>query len=65
VANRERKMPRDFISRDGFAITEKARDYLAPLIAGEAYPQYRNGLPVYTRLKLVAVPRKLKTTFKV
>ena len=65
VANRERKMPRDFISRDGFAITEKARDYLTPLIAGEAYPQYRNGLPVYTRLKLVAVPRKLKTAFKV
>ncbi len=65
VANQERKMPRDFISRDGFGITEKARDYLAPLIVGESYPQYRKGLPIYTRLKLVAVPRKLKTAFKV
>lgn len=65
VANREKKMPRSFISRNGFAITEAARDYLAPLITGEAYPEYRNGLPRYTRLKLAAVPRKLKTSFKV
>lgn len=65
VANREKKMPRDFISRNGFAITAAARDYLTPLIAGEAYPEYRNGLPRYTRLKLVPVPRKLKTSFKV
>ena len=65
VANREKKMPRDFISRNGFGITAAARDYLTPLIAGEAYPEYRNGLPRYTRLKLVPVPRKLKTSFKV
>ncbi|GAB3317264.1 6-phosphofructokinase [Haliea atlantica] len=65
VANREKKMPRGFISRNGFGITEAAREYLAPLIAGEAYPEYRNGLPRYTRLKLAAVPRKLKTSFKV
>ncbi|PLW83884.1 6-phosphofructokinase [Kineobactrum sediminis] len=65
VANREKKMPRNFISRDGFGITEAAREYLAPLINGEAYPEYRNGLPLYTRLKLEPVPRKLKTAFKV
>ncbi|MAL96337.1 MAG: 6-phosphofructokinase [Haliea sp.] len=65
VANREKKMPRGFISRNGFGITEAAREYLAPLIAGEAYPESRNGLPRYTRLKLAAVPRKLKTSFKV
>ena len=54
VANREKKMPRNYISRDGFGITQAARDYLAPLIVGEAYPEYRNGLPRYVRLKNVA-----------
>jgi 6-phosphofructokinase 1 len=59
VANVEKFMPRDFISADGFGITEKCRRYLAPLIAGEDYPAYRNGLPVYATLKNVAVARKL------
>ena len=49
---------------DGFGITDAAREYLAPLIMGEAYPEYRDGLPVYVRLKNLAVPRKLKTRFK-
>jgi len=60
VANVEKFMPRDFISADGFGITEKCRRYLAPLIAGEDYPAYRNGLPVYATLKNVAVPKKLR-----
>ena len=59
VANRERKMPKAFISRDGFGITEAARRYLAPLIAGEDYPPFKNGLPAYARLKNQAVPKKL------
>ncbi|MEP7302505.1 MAG: 6-phosphofructokinase [Caldimonas sp.] len=59
VANVEKFMPRDFITADGFGITEKCRRYLAPLIAGEDYPAYRNGLPVYATLKNVAVARKL------
>lgn len=63
VANVERKMPRDFISDDGFHITDKCRAYLAPLIAGEDYPPYRNGLPDYVRLKNVAVVRKLAERF--
>ena len=65
VANREKKMPRSFISRDGFGITAPARAYLQPLIAGEAYPDYRGGLPRYVTLKNVLVERKLKTRFKV
>jgi len=65
VANVEKKMPRHYISRDGFGITDEARAYLAPLIAGEAYPEYRNGMPQYVTLKNIAVPRKLKTRFKV
>lgn len=59
VANVERKMPRDFISDDGFHITDKCRAYLAPLIAGEASPPWRDGLPDYVRLKNIAVPKKL------
>ena len=65
VANQEKKMPRHYISRDGFAITEEARQYLTPLIQGEAYPDYRNGMPRYVTLKNVAVARKLKKRFKV
>ena len=65
VANREKMMPRNYITRDGFGITEAARDYFAPLIVGEAYPNYRKGLPIYVQLKNVPVPRKLKTRFKI
>ena len=59
IANKEKMMPRDFISADGFHITAKCRQYLAPLIAGEDYPPYKNGLPAYVKLKNVAVPKKL------
>ncbi len=59
VANVERMMPRSFISRDGFGITQKARDYLAPLIAGEDYPPYEDGLPRYVRTQNKLVKKKL------
>ncbi|WP_269532715.1 6-phosphofructokinase [Chitinimonas sp. BJYL2] len=59
VANVEKFMPRDFITADGFHITEACRRYLSPLIAGEDYPPFRNGLPDYVRLKNLAVPKKL------
>lgn len=60
VANREKKMPKRFISRDGFGITPSARRYLDPLIRGEAYPPYdREGLPAYVRLKRQLVDKKL------
>jgi len=65
VANVEKMMPADFITADGFGITEKCRRYLAPLIQGEDYPPYRDGLPDYVRLKNVAVPKKLAASFKV
>jgi ATP-dependent phosphofructokinase / diphosphate-dependent phosphofructokinase len=65
VANKEKFMPRNFITADGFHITEKCRTYLAPLIAGEDYPPFKNGLPDYVVLKNVAVPKKLKTEFKI
>jgi len=59
VANVEKKMPRDFISVDGFGITPACRTYLQPLIQGEDYPPFVQGLPDYVRLKNVAVVKKL------
>jgi 6-phosphofructokinase 1 len=59
VANVEKMMPKNFITADGFGITEKCRQYLAPLMKGEDYPPYRDGLPRYVTLKNVAVVRKL------
>ena len=59
VANVEKFMPRDFISKDGFGITEKCKRYLTPLIQGEDHPKYKNGLPVYVTLKNLSVAQKL------
>ncbi len=63
VANVEKKMPRDFITPDGFHITTRCRNYLTPLIVGEAFPKFENGLPRYVRLKNTAVRRKTRTDF--
>jgi 6-phosphofructokinase 1 len=65
VANKEKMMPRNFITRDGFHITQACRDYLSPLINGEAPQPYRNGLPAYARLKNLAVPKKLDLSFAI
>ncbi len=59
VANVEKMMPKDFIADDGFGITAKCRQYLEPLIQGEDYPPYKNGMPQYVRLKNVAAKKKL------
>jgi len=64
VANREKKLPRDYITEDGFGITAACRRYLEPLIAGEAYPPYRDGLPEYVRIKGAPVRKRLRTEFK-
>ena len=65
VANVEKKMPEDYITEDGFGITRKCRTYLEPLIQGEDYPPYKNGLPQYVRLKNAPVKKKLGGEFKV
>ncbi|MEL6722525.1 MAG: 6-phosphofructokinase [Pseudomonadota bacterium] len=60
VANQEKMMPTEFISADGFGITQACKDYLYPLIQGEAYPIYtRSGLPDYVTLKNIQLPKKL------
>jgi len=66
VANVEKMMPKSFITKDGFGITKKCRDYLAPLMRGEDYPPYgKDGLPKYVQLKKVAVKKRLAKEFKV
>ena len=64
VANQEKKLPRNYITEDGFGITEACRRYLEPLVAGEAYPPYRDGLPEYVRIKGTPVRKRLRTEFK-
>lgn len=59
IANVEKMMPAEYISEDGFGITQECRDYLLPLIEGEAYPPYKNGLPNYVTLKKHLVEKKL------
>jgi 6-phosphofructokinase 1 len=65
IANKEKMLPRRYITRDGFGITAAGRRYLEPLIRGEDYPPYINGLPNYVTLRNVTVSKKLKTNFVV
>ena len=65
VANVEKMMPRSYITKDGLGITERCRTYLQPLIKGEAYPPYKEGLPRYIQLKNIQVPKILGTDFKI
>ena len=58
-------MPADFISADGFGITPAAHRYLAPLIVGEAFPPFKNGLPDYVKLRNVPVAKKLAGEFAI
>ena len=60
----EKLLPREFIREDGFHITEGFRRYCLPLIQGEDYPPYENGLPAYRRLKRTLLPRKLEARKK-
>ncbi len=65
IANQEKKLPRGYISADGFGITAACRRYLLPLIGGEAYPPYRGGMPSYVRLAGLGIPQRLPGKFMV
>jgi 6-phosphofructokinase 1 len=65
VANQEKLLPPEFISADGFGVTEAALRYLAPLIEGEAFPPFKNGLPDYVTLQNVVAPKKVTRKFSV
>ncbi|MBI3773371.1 MAG: 6-phosphofructokinase [Gammaproteobacteria bacterium] len=65
VAKKDKNLPASFITKDGYGITKACRTYLMPLIKGEDYPPYKDGLPQFVRLKNLAVPKKLATEFKI
>jgi len=65
IANKEKMLPKHFITEDGFGITAACRKYLEPLIRGEDYPPYVNGLPQYVTLRNAPVKPKLKRKFVV
>ena len=65
VANNEKMMPRKFITPNGYGITKACKEYMGPLIKGEAYPPYKGGLPVFCELKNKLVPKRLKSKFMV
>lgn len=60
VANIEKVLPKGYISRDGFGITKSCKDYMLPLIQGEAFPPYKNGVPTIAKLRNILVKKKLK-----
>ncbi|MGH8507334.1 MAG: 6-phosphofructokinase [Gammaproteobacteria bacterium] len=64
VANVEKKLPREYVTAHGWGITDDCRRYLSPLIQGEDYPPYENGLPRYVRLRNEAVPKQLATDYR-
>jgi len=64
VANLEKKMPRSYITKDGFGITAKAREYFQPLIIGEDFPPFKNGIPQYAKLKNILIEKKLHNAFE-
>ena len=59
IANLEKKLPKSFISKNGMNVTQKAIDYLMPLIQGESYPPYKNGVPLTKGFKLIKAVKKL------
>ncbi|MBX9903129.1 MAG: 6-phosphofructokinase [Burkholderiales bacterium] len=63
IMNREKRLPRGFLT-DGYRLTARARAYFTPLIRGEAWPPFADGLPVHAQLKLKSVPRRLKSAFR-
>jgi 6-phosphofructokinase 1 len=60
IANKEKKLPKEYIDNDGFGVTQQFYDYLQPLIQGEEVPIYKNGLPVYAKLQKKLVEKKVK-----
>lgn len=63
VANAEKKLPPEFIDAEGFGVTQACRDYLQPLIQGESYPPYEDGIPQYANLKCALAEKKLNDDF--
>ncbi len=64
IMNQEKRLPRSYLTADGWRLTARARTYLTPLIRGEVWPPFIDGLPLHAQLKLQPVPRQLKSVFR-
>ncbi|NLI58161.1 MAG: 6-phosphofructokinase [Clostridium sp.] len=53
VANTEKKVPREWINKEGNGVTEDFIKYALPLIQGESSPPLEDGLPRFAKLKKV------------
>ena len=60
VANTEKKLPKNFITKDGFSITRKCKEYINEMILGEDIPPFKKGLPDYAKLQLKQTKKILK-----
>lgn len=47
VANEAKTVPEDYINKDKNFVTQKFIDYISPLVVGEIYPEYENGVPKF------------------
>lgn len=65
IANQEKKMPKNYITNDGYGVTREGIDYLLPLIQGEDYPPYHNGVPEYKKLANIPVEKKLEESYEI
>jgi 6-phosphofructokinase 1 len=63
VANKEKKLPRSFISKDGYSVTKRCEKYLKPLIIGECPQKFKNGIPIHTRFNFCKVPKLTNKQF--
>ena len=61
VANVEKELPKSFISKDGFGVTRSCKKYMQNLISGQDYPPYKDGIPLYAKLKHILVKKRLKS----
>ncbi|MDB9700851.1 6-phosphofructokinase [Gammaproteobacteria bacterium] len=57
IANVEKKLPANFISKDGFSLTSKAKAYFQPLVEGDSDPKRTMS---YKAGKMHMVQKKLK-----
>ena len=50
IANKTKFVPKHFINERGNHVTDECLGYILPLIKGECYPEYKDGLPVFATI---------------
>ena len=60
VANIEKKLPKNYIKSNGYEITAACKKYISNLIEGESFPIFKNGYPLYAKMKCKLIKKKLR-----